>query len=327
MILISNIKKNNRAAAFLTLAVAVLSWLRFFITDGSGVDVSVNSIPVFKILKLSLQEGRCVLVCKSIAFLLVLLQAVLINVVVNRHRFFGERTLLPGLIFVVLIANLSDYQHLHGIFIANIFCILAWLLISDIYNHSDNHQTIFNSAFILAVASLFYPEYSYFLIVIFVAAFLNHENVLRDIIMAIFGFFTLWYLYFSMNYILWDNFQFDIVLRELAMLSLDFKEIANSMLVYSFFIVILFIISFTNVLFGMSGLKTFVRLNLKLLFVWIFVFISLWLINLVSKEIFYSLAIPVAVLFSMNFAGSKNKLMSEVLWFLLILLTILNQIY
>ncbi len=327
MILISNIKKNNNVAAFLTFAVAILSWLSFFISDSSGADASINSTPIFKILNLSLPIEQCILTCKLIAFLLVLLQAGLINIVINRHRFFGERTLLPGLIFVILIANLSDYQQLHGIFIANIFFILSWWLIASIYDSPDKPKTIFNSAFILALSSLFYPEYSYLLIFIFWAVFLKNVSVFRGILMALFGFCTLWYLYLSMNYILWDSLQFNLIFNKLSMLNLDFEEITPSMLAYSIFVVTLFAISFTNILFSISGLKTFIRLNLKLLFVWIFVTVVLWLISLVGKEIFYSLAIPASVLFSMYFANSKNKLMSEVLWFLLILLTIFNQLY
>ncbi len=327
LILISNIKKNNNVAVFLTFAVAILSWLSFFISDSSGADASINSAPIFKILNLSLPIEQCILTCKLIAFLLVLLQAGLINIVINRHRFFGERTLIPGLIFVILIANLSDYQQLHGIFIANIFFILSWWLIAGIYNEEDNPKTIFNVSFMLAMASLFYPEYSYLLVLIFGAVFISNINILRGMLMAMFGFATLWYLYFSMNYILWNNLQFDVILNKFAVLNLDFKEITYPMIAYSVFIVILFAISFTNILFSISGLKTFIRLNLKLLFVWIFVAVLLWLISLVGKEIFYSLAIPASVMFSIYFANHRNKLMSEVLWFLLILLTVFNQLY
>ncbi len=305
--------------------MAALSWSNSLLSSDYADLTGVKAGHIFEILSQLIGQGKCALLCKVIAFLIVLSQAVFINLISNTLKFFDERTQLPGLVFLIISANLYNYQYLHPILIANMFLILSWWIITSIYNQANNKGTIFNAAFVVALSSLFYPAYTYFMVFILAAVLLNVESRFKDIIMTIFGFVTVWYLYLSLNYIITDSTDLQIFTQDLAVSKFEIGKLSTPMLIFSAYALILFLFSSLYVLFNVAGSKVFVRLNVKLLFVWIILGAVIRILGIASNEIFYSIAIPVSVLFSIYFVNSRNAIVREIFWALLILFTILNN--
>ncbi len=327
MILISNIKKNNKAIIFLTILALVLSWLKPLWSNNAINLVNLDTSPIFKALAEDFWQGKCILSCKITAIVLIFVQAQLINTIVNWHKLFRERTLLPGMIFIILVANLYNYQYMNEILIANIFFTISWWIIAGIYNHSRDHKPIFNSAFLLALASVFYPTYSYFIIFLCIAVALHTENRFKDILILILSFIIVWYMYFSVHYIIYNSVDLQNILNSFRGIKFTIGTVNYTVLMAGIYITVLFAISLIHIIFSLRGTKVFVRLNIKLLLIWLILGIVLLVTNLSSIEILYSIAIPTSILLSIYFLDVKNAIVREILWILLISFTIFNQLY
>lgn len=294
-------------------------------SNSTGIQLDNNSMPLFDWIYALFPSNQCVLLCKIIAFSLILIQAFLINAVSNKYSLLGFKSYIPGLIFIIITANLFQFQYLQAIIVANIFFIISWILIADIFTQPDNLKSIFNSAFFLGIASLFYPFYIYFLVFIFIAIMLNRTITLHDFGILILGFGMVWYFYLSLNYFFFDTLQ----LKGINIISqMNFNSIMNisSQRIMSYTVLFSILIFITLTLFHYIIIsKVFIRRSLQLLFVWIFLCVIVEMLTSASVEIIYSLAIPISVLLSISLSNIKNKWIRESIWIILILLTIINQ--
>ncbi len=297
------------------------------LSEDKTLILNTDKSPLLQILSASTAKSNLNLTFKITAILLIFTQAMLINFVSNQYHFLGKTSFMPGMIFIILTANLYNYQYLHGILVANIFFIIAWWLVADIYNHTTDNRTVFNASLLLSAASLFYLSYTYFLIFLMVAVLFNVKSNLKDVMMIVLGFLTVWYIYFGLSYVISNNVNFSEIINDLTDVSAHLGDIKCSMLAFSIYITLLSVIGISTIILNLSLKKVFIRLNIRLLIVWVLTGMLIWLTDLSSKEIFYSIAIPLSVLLSIYFTDMKNKFMREVFWLLFISMTIINQIF
>ena len=91
-----------------------------------------------------------------ISLILVLLQALLLNILSARFRVSREVTMFPGLFYILLMSTLPSFLHLSPVLMGNTFLILAISSLFNAYNKSSVADSIFNIGFWIGVASLFY---------------------------------------------------------------------------------------------------------------------------------------------------------------------------
>lgn len=284
-------------------------------------------MPIYNWIYTGLSGGNLNLLCKFLAFLLVLLQAIIINGITNQYNLLGFRTYLPGIFFLLITASFPEYQLLHPILFANLFLLLAWERVSSVTEKSNTFKAFFNAALFLGLSTLFYPNYIYFLIVIVFSTLLNRISYGREFIMIILGFVIVWYFYFTLNYIFYDKLQLGGTEIGLGVLNTSFKSLGSSQIVFFIYLAFLLLFASLQTSTYVSNVKIQIRRNMKLLFIWFIISLLLLFITKSSFEIIYSIAIPVSFLFAMFFTNIKNKWLVEVIWLLLIGLTVINQFF
>ena len=94
-----------------------------------------------------------------LAFLLVFIQAWLINVTIAKYRVATEVSLLPGVFYCLLTSLMPDFLPLSSILLANTFLILAVYNLLDAYKNNYVAGRIFDAGLWLGVASLFHFPY------------------------------------------------------------------------------------------------------------------------------------------------------------------------
>lgn len=94
-----------------------------------------------------------------LAFLLVFIQAWLINVTIAKYRVATEVSLLPGVFYCLLTSLMPDFLPLSSILLANTFLILAIYNLLDAYKNNYVAGRIFDAGLWLGVASLFHFPY------------------------------------------------------------------------------------------------------------------------------------------------------------------------
>lgn len=132
-----------------------------------------------------------------LAILLIFLQAVTINYLVNRHRLSLRPNLFPGVFYILLISISKESLYLNPVILANIFFLLAVVNLFKTYRVAQVSTSIFNSAFFIAIASLFYLPALLYLLPCFIALFMLRSFRVKERMQYILGAVTSLYLAFS----------------------------------------------------------------------------------------------------------------------------------
>ncbi len=177
---------------------------------------------------------------------LTLLQAVLVNSICNEHQILGgKKSNLTLAFFMLLLGFFNTSLALHPILFSNLFLLLSFKNYLNSYNNRS-FIPIFNTAFYLGIASLFYFPSILFLITIFVIHFFYRKLNYKEWLATLIAFGLPWYLFFVVSYLFnyWQFFSntfFDNALKVnfLALDSLKAKVIIIVILlciVYSLYI-------------------------------------------------------------------------------------------
>lgn len=107
------------------------------------------------------------------ALVLVILQAITVNLLADEFRLMGDRNWFPGLFYVLCASALPDFLFLSAPLVAATFIPVSLWRIFNAYQKQNVPAAIFDGAFWISVASLFYPPALWLLL----AAFAGYEVV------------------------------------------------------------------------------------------------------------------------------------------------------
>jgi len=102
----------------------------------------------------------------------ILINALLINQLFNRHEFYNRKSFLNGFIYIVLVASTPIFQD-PSITLSHFFVICSLMVLLEINQHTDAKKNIFNGTFLMVLAVSFnsnlLPLVFFPLIVLFVS--------------------------------------------------------------------------------------------------------------------------------------------------------------
>lgn len=131
---------------------------------------------------------------RILAFILVFMQAVLINITIARFRVATEVSLLPGLFYCLVTSLLPDFMILSPILLANTFLILATFNLYDIYKNNTVASRVFDVGFWIGLASLFYFSYILFILWGIVGLGILRGVRPKELLMFLIGIFVPFFL-------------------------------------------------------------------------------------------------------------------------------------
>lgn len=130
----------------------------------------------------------------SLGIVLVSVQAILINRLLNRIKFFQRISFVPALMYVVVSAMFLESLMPGPQMLANTFVILVLGKLFDIYKSQRCYEEIFDVGFLVAIASLFsLPALSLSLLLFIGLGSLRAFNI-REWIIGLFGILTPYFL-------------------------------------------------------------------------------------------------------------------------------------
>lgn len=132
-----------------------------------------------------------------LAILLIFLQAVTINYIVNRHRLTLRPNLFPGVFYILLVSLSKESLYLNPVLFANVFFLLAVVNLFKTYRVAQVSTSIFNSAFFIGIASLFYMPTLLYLLPCFIALFMLRSFRVKERMQYLLGAVTALFLAFS----------------------------------------------------------------------------------------------------------------------------------
>lgn len=169
------------AALFTVPAVVLLFWLPGFFSMGR-TPVPFDSLLLNWMLDLN-EVVRLV-----ISIVLVSTGAIYLNQVANRHEIIYRHSFLPALFYALLMSFHRDVIQFHPLLVSNLVLIMALDKTLSLFKNDSPVSPIFDSSFLLSVATLIYfPAFLFFFV--FLYAMYNLRSFsFREFMIAWMGF-------------------------------------------------------------------------------------------------------------------------------------------
>ncbi len=258
---------------------------------------------------------------KVLGAILILINAVSLNVVFNVNEFLEKNAYIISLLYVVTMSFYHSFYSLDGSLIAHTMIILMLYQFFKLKQNVDGRNEVFNGSFFAGLAATFYPPLliSWFFIIAMII--IIRPFILREIIISFFSFLTP--IAFALTF-MWFR-QTDVNFKILA-------DKTNFQLQTDFIIsiVVFGILLFLSTLTLLPRLqKSSIRLKKQIQIIWILIVLSI--IFGVSDFIFFKqierfslLMIPLSIILSYSFYHKNYGLVATIIFYLTMLYSVLK---
>jgi hypothetical protein len=310
------------------IILGIILWSKIIFNGNIlGYYIDNDPMPVFTWMVNLFGSLNLQFVFKIVALILILLQGLLFNGIVNQYNFIGYRSYLPGIIYLLIVANFPAVQVLHPIHFATLILIFSWNRITNVDFGLNNFSAYFNAALLLGISTLFYPNFIYLILLILVSTSLNRVPNIREFIMIILGFSAVWYFYFSLFYIFTDQANFSGLEYSLIFKTSELLEFKVCQTIFIIYLALLLILASIKSTGSISSQKIQIRRNHKIILIWFIIGLAIYLFTSSKSELIYLLAIPVSFILSSLFFDDKYKWLKEIGFILFLSVTFINQFF
>lgn len=243
---------------------------------------------------------------------LLLLQALMLNMLVERHHLIQKATTLPAFCYILLIALFNEYIFLAPPFFANFAIIIALWKVFASYNRQDL-PNIFDAGFAIGIASLFYLPSIVLVLFIYVALGVTRVFNWREWVISLAGvavpYFLFFTYYFATNQlIVWGQTHFLTTTYYHYAGEIQHAELAIKAVVLAEIILLGMFFLQTNMLKSVVKVRKFLTVVVYLLSISVVAFL---LLNQFSVEPIALLLIPLAVFLAYSFFQIDSSFYAE----------------
>ncbi|WP_159636660.1 DUF6427 family protein [Sphingobacterium composti Ten et al. 2007 non Yoo et al. 2007] len=145
---------------------------------------------------LNIEFGKNLQPQSNVLFTLVLtlLQAFLLNKIINHFNFLGKPTFLTSLIFMTLVSLFLPFLVLSPTLICNFITIWMMSKLFNIYKQADVKTLMFDLGMIVALGSLIYFPFIVMLFLLWIALIIFRPFIWREWVTPILGFGVIYFL-------------------------------------------------------------------------------------------------------------------------------------
>lgn len=317
-------KYNQPASLIILPLLALLMWLLGFFRQ-VNIIAADHVMPLYELTTKWL--GNYHLLIVFTALFLAVVEAFVLNYIVNKHEILGAQSYLPALFYIILISSCANLLTLYPALFAHLFLLLSINKLFNTYRKDTAFSQVFDAGFLISIGSLFYFPSIFFFFTVWIALVIFRPFIWREWAISLMGLivpylfvFVYYYWFDGLNALWYDKmlFSFSNRINELDFLSSYYFLMAV--------VPLIIILSFRKFLSALTATKLKTKKALILL-IWFFIFSSIISIaNGFSIHYFSFFAIPLAVSFAYYFNNVKKMWWGEFLFFLLLASILLNQL-
>lgn len=273
--------------------------------------------------------GSNELIGKIMALMLVLTGSFLFNQILIKHELVPKNTLIPALVYMILMSHSDQLLLLEPALIAGMLMLLVLHYLFQVYTEEDAYSQIFNSGFLTGIASFIYFPSIFLIFFIWMTFIVFRLYKWREWFIPVTGV-AIPYL-FLLTYFFWFD-QLDLVIQSylkyfagLIPVHFSFKP-APLDYVITGIIFFLFLWSFLKMAANIQERNISIRKRFWSVFWFFFISFIIYIFgdfHDTSHLIF--LTIPISVYISNGFSHVRKKLWIELLFGALLILIILNN--
>lgn len=259
-----------------------------------------------------------------VATILVLVQAFLINVLSARFRISKEVTMIPGLLYILLMSTMPGFLKLTPVLLGNTFLILALMSLFQTHKKSSVSGSIFNSGFWIGMASLFYFSNIVFVLLAIIGVATLRALRFNELLMIIVGVIIPYFWAGTMAFLTDNLSQFYHMQFEenLGFLSFDWQSIWQNYATLGIFSFLSLIAIFS---FGTYFQKQSIQAQRYIQILYYFMIVAVVTIFVqqgIRPSHLMLLAIPLSLLLPLNLLSFKNKNLAStlhIIWVIIVL--------
>ncbi|MFK7809737.1 MAG: DUF6427 family protein [Saprospiraceae bacterium] len=262
-----------------------------------------------------------------IALVLVLAQALLVNVIVAKYRMARSVTLYPGVFYILITSCFPDFLHLSPVLMASTFLIFAIYELFDTYKKYSSAGELYNIGLWIGIGAMFYYSMLVFLVSAVIGFTIVRSFKIKEFVMLLLGLISpywligVWYAYTGDYH---NEFWQQAFLDNMGMLSFEGSFAIVNYVQLSVF-ALLIIASIFN--YNNYSYKISIRAhkNLDILY-WFLVAsaLSLLIQGGIQPDHLLMLAVPLSIFISMSMLYLDDRL-AEALHFLMVVGILLLQ--
>lgn len=155
--IVSIFRKDYFMQLVLLFILPIALWMPAFINPPEIITNKTLDMPLYDLLTYVFPTKN--IVTTIVAFVIVLGQAFLLNHILTYYELTKKNSYFPALLYMLLFSCDYRIMTLSSILVANCFIILSMFSFLQCYNKSEDSDQIFLTAFLIALASLFYAPF------------------------------------------------------------------------------------------------------------------------------------------------------------------------
>nr|MBS0037521.1 hypothetical protein [Saprospiraceae bacterium] len=126
--------------------------------------------------------------------LMLFIQALILNRISIIFRIGNEPNLFPGMIYLIFCSFFPAFQYLTGLVVGQFFFLLAVYCLFDTYKRHRDIGNLFNSAFWMSLASMYYTPFFIGFLLILIGGFILKSMKGRDFLLILNGLLVPYFL-------------------------------------------------------------------------------------------------------------------------------------
>ena len=264
-----------------------------------------------------------------ISTLLLFFQALYFNYLVNYYKIMSRPSYLPAFSYILVSSLFVEFLFLTPALIANTFLLISLAKIFSLYKKEKAVAIVFDSAFLVSIASLFFFPYAVFFLFILASLTLLRPFNLREYFIAIIGLILPYY--FMGVYFFWvDRLPEFLHTLTISELRFNAEVVERSSRIFTVGIPVVAVMIWSGLYIQANIFRMVVQVrNYLIAFVCFFFAGILSLLVQFNGELFHFiwLAIPAGLSFAFFFAEFRRWIISEILHLFLILAILFFQYF
>lgn len=129
----------------------------------------------------------------AIAYVLVFLQAIILNSFVNDQKLFSQPNYLTAFCYLLISSMFAEWTVFSPGLVINTFLVWAWAKMAGLYLHSKPKTALFNLGLGFGICSFVYFQSVYLMLLLFVALFIFRPFQVTEWLVSIMGLLTPYY--------------------------------------------------------------------------------------------------------------------------------------
>ncbi|OFX17765.1 MAG: hypothetical protein A2033_02250 [Bacteroidetes bacterium GWA2_31_9] len=296
--------------------IGILLWIRPFQAIETH-PFPIYQMPLYSIFA-NVLDGS-IIISNIFTFILLVLQAFLLNSINSKYGLISKRSYLPALIFILLSSSINEIKYFQPVIMANFFIIFSLIQIFDTYKIEKVFSNFFNSGFLISVASLFYFNSIYFIVIVWIGLLIIRDFNFREWIITFIGIITPYFIAFAIYFVFDDINIFLINIQKNLAFEKTMIQYNQYDIAFFSYVVLITVISIFYLITIFNTQKISTRHYYLTFIFFICLIIVLFVLSpSASAELIYTISIPLTFILSNYLLNSTSLLFTEIIFTLLV---------